>query len=62
MRVKLAVTEQQICPGAQQLAPQQVDEGAHAPAPGGGVQGGWLHCLPEQYGLSLGHVLSQVPQ
>jgi hypothetical protein len=40
MNVKLAVTEQQIWPGAQQLVPQQVDDGAHTPAPGGGVQGG----------------------
>jgi hypothetical protein len=38
--VKLTVTEQQISPGAQQPAPQHVEEGAHMPAPGGGLQGG----------------------
>ena len=59
---KLCDTEQQICPGAQQLVPQQRDEGAQTPEPGSGVHGGWPHWPPEQYGLSTGQVTSQEPQ
>ena len=62
MDVKLAVTEQQICPGAQQLVPQQTDVGEQAPALGRGVHGGWPHCPPEQNGLSAGHTPSHEPQ
>jgi hypothetical protein len=39
MVVKFAVTEQQICPAAQHVVPQQIEFGAQTPAPGGGVQG-----------------------
>lgn len=39
-----------------------MDEGEQTPALGRGVQGGWLHCPPEQNGLSTGHALPHEPQ